>query len=152
MPLCPTDKGPLAGWRLQGLLSLERLYAFFPQLSKKGITLSYCACELMNEPRTGSPPSQALQQGSRPQSRESPQPWIMLEIGSFSVFFFPFPSLWFSLVQIQSYTSTASLSLPFCLSTEGDPTPPFLRHQFAIMYLWPANLSPWSPGDFSVTR
>ena len=60
----------------------------------------------------------------------------------------------FSLVQIQSYTSTASLSLPFVSPQKGIPpsmpTPPIYLSQFAITHLWPARLSRWIPGDVSV--
>ena len=73
VPLCPTNKGPLAGWCLQGLLSfLESLYTFFPPSSREGTVLSDCTSELAIEPGAGSPFPQVNVQGSWSQSRGSP--------------------------------------------------------------------------------
>ena len=41
-PLHPADKRPLAGGCKQGLLSLERFFAFFPQHSREEIAFSHC--------------------------------------------------------------------------------------------------------------
>ena len=91
-------------------MSLEQLSTFLPQPSREGTALSDLASELSPE--------------------KDPQAWIMLEIGSFSIFSVP-PSVvqgGFSLVQIQSYTSTASISPPLSLHRRGPlpsvPAPP----------------------------
>lgn len=125
-PLHPANKGPLAGRRLQGLLSLEWLSAFFPEYSREGVALCNCASELATKSGAGSPPPQAHAQGSWLQSRESP------EVRNWFFLHFSIPrSVIFFLVQIQSYTSTASFS-SFCLSTEGDPSPQFLCCTFSL--------------------
>ena len=64
----------------------------------------------------------------------------------------------FSLVQIQSYTSTASLSLPFVSPQKGiPPLHAYAAHfifpswQSRIMHLQLTRLFPWASGDVSVT-
>ena len=106
-----------------------------PQHSRVGIAFSYgvdYSPNLATQLRAGSPPPQVCDPGSQPKSRESPS-----EIGSFSI-----PIHDFSLVQIQSYASPASL----CLPTEGDPSSLFIL-SLPVHNLWPVRLSPWIPGS-----
>ena len=71
-----------------------------------------------------------------------------------SIFLVPPSMVWrgLSLVQIQSHTFTASLSLPFVFPLKKFPTPclhhPFYASQFAYMHLCPAKLSLSISGDF----
>ena len=101
----PPDIWSLAGG-CRKPLPFEWLYTFFPQHSREEIAFSHCRLRLWTSywAGAGSPPLQVGEQNNWPQSREAPQ----LEIGPFSV-----PVHGFSLVQMQSYASPASLSLPF---------------------------------------
>ena len=76
-----------------------------------------CALDLGTEPGAGSPPPQVHQQGSQPQSRESPavRDWIFLHA---ALRFFSCPDT------VLCFPSHSFSSL--CLSTEGDPSLPFI--------------------------
>ena len=142
--LCTTDSWPLAGEHRQSLC-FEQLYTFFPPQSGKGLLspAADCASELVTKLRAGSPPPQVRKQGSWSPSEEAP--W--LGIGAFSV-----PVHGFSLVQIQSYASPATLSLPFVSLQKGIPplrayTACFISPSSQPEHLWPARLSWCAPGD-----
>ena len=105
-------KGPLGGGGvLQCPLSLEWLFAFFPQHSREGIALSTCAWELATE--LGLAPL-------LPRYTKRLEKALELKIGSFSIFFCS-PTHVFSLVQIQPSTSAISLSLSFVFLQKGIP-------------------------------
>ena len=126
---------------LQGLLSLEWVFDFFLQHSRKRTALSNCIWELATKPRTGSCPLQVLEQGGeRPAVRNC---------FFFSFFFLSVPC-GFCLVQIQSYISTVFLSLPFVFPQKGSlpsvPTLPILcvlvcNHAPMVCHFVP--VSPW---------
>ena len=68
----------------------------------------------------------------------------------------PFRSVVFLLSRYSPMLPPASLSLPFVSPQKGIPpicasAARFISTQFAVMYLWPARLSPWAPGDIFVT-
>ena len=80
----------------------------------------------------------------------SPEKALQLEIGSFSILV-----CGFSLVQIQSYTSPASLSLPFVSLQKGIPPIHALRPVLSLPVCNHAPMAhqvvPLVPGDISVT-
>ena len=93
----------------------------------------------------------------------SPPPQVHKEAGEspgvknwFFLHFFLFPNpCFFSCPNTTFHFCNLSFAF-FCLSAEGDPSPPFLYclfylSQFEIIHLWPITLSPWAPGDVSVT-
>ena len=133
VPFHLTNKWPLAGRHRESLSPIPD-----------------CTSELLTEPGAGSPPPQVHKQVSGPSSEKG----LQLEI-DFSPFF-PIPSPWFFSCPNTALHSTASLSLPFVSQQKGLPllhayATLFYLSQFTIMHLWPAKLSPWAPGDTSVT-
>ena len=111
--LCTTDICSLAGGHRQSL-SFEWLYTFCLFSLGRGLlsATADCTSELISESGTGFPPPQVCELDSRTQSGESPtvRDWT-----------FSIPIRGFSLVQIQSYSFPASLSLPFVSLQKGIP-------------------------------
>lgn len=100
---------------------------------------------------------QVCSQGDRPQSGENPTTLYCVRNWFFLRFFSCSLVHGFSLVQIRSYTSTVSLSLPFVSLQKASPPLPCLccpqlyLSRFANTHLCPAELSQSSCGDYSVT-
>ena len=136
-----------SGWQgvLQCPLSLEWLFAFFPQHSGRGLFSPTVPGSGLQSSGRLPPPQVHKEAGESPAVKN----WFFLHF-----FLFPNPSF-FSCPNTTFHFCNVSFAF-FCLSAEGDPSPPFLRclfylSQFEIMHLWPITLSPWAPEDVSVT-
>ena len=106
------------------------IYTFFPSTQGRGLLSPTAPLSSLPNPGMAPFPSRFVRRAAGPSPEEDPQSRILtlkgickLEIGSLSIFFHSLVQsvVWggFPLVQIQPYTSTASLSLPFISPQKG---------------------------------